>query len=106
MDDAGGISDVPYKRHVNNNPPMKRNTYLTEHFPGEEVRMLNTNHGKIRSIDRLWECSQPRPQGPPREKRNATNLEYRTIFLYGSENFFCFVLQIGCIPILSWFSMI
>ena len=30
---------------------------------------------------------------------NAVNLEYRTIrFLYRSDNFFCFVLQIGCIP--------
>ena len=30
---------------------------------------------------------------------NAANLEYRTIrFFYRSENFFCFVLQIGCIP--------
>ena len=30
---------------------------------------------------------------------NAANLEYRTIrFFYKSENFFCFVLQIGCIP--------
>ena len=30
---------------------------------------------------------------------NAVNLEYRTIrFFYRSEMFFCFVLQIGCIP--------
>ena len=29
---------------------------------------------------------------------NAANLEYRTRFFYRSENFFCFVLQIGCIP--------
>ena len=30
---------------------------------------------------------------------NAANLEYRTIRLfYRSENFFCFVLQFGCIP--------
>ena len=30
---------------------------------------------------------------------NAANLEDRTIrFFYRSENFFCFVLQIGCIP--------
>ena len=30
---------------------------------------------------------------------NAANLEYRTIrFVYRRENFFCFVLQIGCIP--------
>ena len=31
--------------------------------------------------------------------RNAANLEYRTIrFLYRSDNLFCFVLQIDCIP--------
>ena len=31
---------------------------------------------------------------------NAANLENRTkIFFYRSENFFSFVLQIGCIPI-------
>ena len=30
---------------------------------------------------------------------NAANLKYRAIrFFYRSENFFCFVLQIGCIP--------
>ena len=30
---------------------------------------------------------------------NVANLEYRTIrFFYRSDNFFCFVLQIGCIP--------
>ena len=30
---------------------------------------------------------------------NAAKLEYRTIRLfYRSDNFFCFVLQIGCIP--------
>ena len=29
---------------------------------------------------------------------NAANLEDKTRFFYRSENFFCFVLQIGCIP--------
>ena len=31
---------------------------------------------------------------------NAANLEYKTRFFYRSENFFCFVLQIGCIPMM------
>ena len=42
-----------------------------------------------------------RDTDPLHVRGNAANLEGRTIrFFYRSENFFCFVLQIGCIPMM------